>query len=67
MLINNLHGGHNYKSWFLSTFECLLGEDYDDGNGVKNSESSIENAIFEDAYVALRSLDRVVFKYQKYH
>ena len=54
-----------YKVGFLAHFECLLGEDYDDGNGVKNSESSIENAIFEDAYVALRSLDRVVFKISK--
>ena len=54
-----------YKVGFLAHFECLLGEDYDDGNGVKNSESSSENAIFEDAYVALRSLDRVVFKISK--
>ena len=54
-----------YKVGFLAHFECLLGEDYDDGNGVKNSETSSENAIFEDAYVALRSLDRVVFKISK--
>ena len=46
-----------YKVGFLAHFECLLGEDYD--------ETSSENAIFEDAYVALRSLDRVVFKISK--
>lgn len=51
-----------YKVGFVAHFECLLDEDYDDDN---DSESSIEDAIFEDAYVPLRLLDGVVFKISK--
>ena len=51
-----------YKVGFLAHFECLLGENYETSSDAANQDSEVENAIFEDAFVALRSLDRVVFK-----
>ena len=50
-----------YKVGFLAHFECLLGNNESVSNAA-NQESEQEQGIFEDAFVALRSLDRVVFK-----
>ena len=51
-----------YKVGFLAHFECLLGANNESVSNAANQDSEQENAIFEDAFVALRSLDRVVFK-----
>ena len=51
-----------YKVGFLAHFECLLGGSNESVSNAANQESEQEQGIFEDAFVALRSLDRVVFK-----